>query len=77
MTQAVDLRCEAHPRRLLGRLLTESTTRHVDPGSNLLEFHCRECTRDARVLDSSVLRVLHRFDLTGDLIETVTVPDPG
>lgn len=74
--EAVELRCEDHPRRLLGRLLHDGAERRVVPG-NLLEFACRDCARARRRDGQDVVRVLHRFDLTGELIETVTVADPG
>ena len=38
---------------------------------NLLEITCRDCARTARAHDPSVRRVLHRFALSGELIESV------
>lgn len=75
MPETVDLRCDDNPRRLLGKLLV-TEPRRVDPGSNLLEFACRDCSRDARRDGQGQVRVLHRFDLAGRLVETV-LDQPG
>jgi hypothetical protein len=33
---------------------------------NLIELSCRDCTKEARRDDPSVVRVLHLFDFAGD-----------
>jgi len=73
VTEAIEIRCESHPGRLLGRLLQSSSQRRVDPSSNLLEFTCRECARDLRKDGDPVTRVLHRYNLVGELVETEVV----
>lgn len=65
----VDLRCPVGPRQLFCRMRQEGETPVVVPG-NLMEFHCRHCTAEARRSDSSVKRVLHYFNLAGELMAT-------
>jgi hypothetical protein len=38
---------------------------------NLVEFACSDCKRAVRSQDHQVFRVLHRFNIVGELIETV------
>ena len=70
VTVATELRCPTGPRRLLAKLRQEGKPVKVVPG-NLMELHCRDCTKIERLSDPSVIRVLHRFDLAGELVETV------
>jgi hypothetical protein len=63
MTEILDLRCPIDSQRMFGRLVVDRSIRIV-PG-NLIEFACDKCKRRM-----GAKRVLHRFDLTGDLIET-------
>jgi hypothetical protein len=39
---------------------------------NLIELSCEDCKRQLRQRGLRVKRVLHRFDLSGALIETLT-----
>lgn len=57
-----DLRCPVNPSRLFARLRGP-----VIVEGNLIEVACRDCRRGRRV------RVLHRFDVLGNLVETVEV----
>lgn len=63
----VDVRCPVNASRLFMRLRLRDPEVRIDPGSNLLEVLCRDCGRAAGA------RVLHRYDITGELIETVTL----
>jgi hypothetical protein len=49
---------------------------YVQP-DNLIELSCRDCTKDARRSDPSVIRVLHLFDLTGEFIRSEVTVRPG
>lgn len=64
----VDIRCPSGPGRLLGKLHGQKL--HVVEG-NLIELACQDCKRLRRQAGESVSIVLHRYDLTGALIETV------
>lgn len=74
MTSVVDLRCPVGPQRLFAKLrLGRETVRYVQP-DNLIEFSCSDCSnRLSRAGDRS-LRVLHRYNVLGELIQTVTEP---
>lgn len=66
MDDIVDMRCPVDFQRMFGRLLVDGS---VVISDNLLEFSCDKCRRRTGV------RTLHRFDLSGQLVETVAVPD--
>lgn len=68
--ETVEVRCPVGPRRLLSKLLLAGGTPQVVSG-NLIEFSCSDCTKQARVKNPAVFRVLHRYDLTGELVESV------
>lgn len=38
---------------------------------NLAEFACSDCKRAVKIADHTVYRVLHRFNVAGELVETV------
>ena len=64
MPEMLELRCPIDRQRMFGRLVVDRSIRIVE--GNLIEFACDKCKR--RV---GAHRVLHRFDLAGELIETV------
>lgn len=68
--EVVDLRCPVGPRQLLLKLHTTGERAHVND-DNLMEISCRDCTRTARRSDPGVVRVLHRFNFIGELVESV------
>lgn len=68
----VDLRCPITPRRLFARLRSREAL--IDPGTNLVEVACDDCKKSARRLGHDVGPVLHRFNLLGECVETVSVP---
>ena len=60
------------PGRLLFKLrLSGEIPSYVYP-DNLIELPCEECKAQLRRQGRQVKRVLHRFDLSGTLIETLT-----
>lgn len=70
--QTVEIRCPEDPRRLLSKLLLAGEKPTVVEG-NLIEIACMACKHDLRREDPSVVRVLHRYNLIGELVETVVV----
>ena len=58
----LELRCAENPSRMFGKLLVEQGA--VVNSDNLLEFACRDCRTEG------VRRVLHRFNVLGELVET-------
>jgi hypothetical protein len=60
------------PGKLLMKLrLSGERPSYVQP-DNLIELACEECRLRLRRRGTRVKRVLHRFDLAGNLIETLT-----
>lgn len=66
--EMIEIRCPVGPRRLLFRM--QPLKPHITPG-NLIELSCSDCTRETRKKKPDTLRVVHRFDLLGDLVESV------
>lgn len=73
MSAEVEVRCPNDARRLFAKLRQEGKAPVIAPG-NLMEFSCRECKQAMIRSGRPTERVLHRYDLTGQLVETVTVP---
>lgn len=70
-----DGRCR--PGRLLLKLrLAGGRPSYVHP-DNLIELSCDDCKYRLKRAGVRVGRVLHRFDLSGDLVETLTEGGPG
>jgi len=60
------------PGRLLFKLrLSGAVPSFVHP-DNLIELQCEDCVYRLRRKGHQVKRVLHRYDLAGNLIETLT-----
>lgn len=70
--RTVELRCPVGPRRLLSKLLIAGERPHVVEG-NLIEFACPECAKASRMRNPKVYRILHRFNLLGELVESLEV----
>lgn len=72
-TTIVDLRCPAGPQKLLARQEQRGEPRVID-GDNLMVLPCRDCRRATEQAEGKrPVRVLHKFDILGALIETEIV----
>lgn len=71
MTTVVELRCPTGPKRLLSKLRLTGEQPRIIPGENLVELSCDDCKRSLRRTNPNVVRVLHRYDLAGALVESV------
>jgi hypothetical protein len=67
--EEVELRCDAG-KLLAVMLLGGEQPSFVKP-DNLIELYCNWCSRRERRLDARVQRVLHRFDMSGELVTTL------
>lgn len=67
MDGEVELRCSEHPGKIFAKIRP-----HIVEG-NLLEVACPKC-RDALGRDK---QVLHRFNVAGELVETVIQEHPS
>jgi hypothetical protein len=71
MGTSTEFRCPRDPAWLFMKYLSLSPPRHTD--GNLMEFSCPSCKRNLRRAGNDVAYVLHRYDVTGALVETVEV----
>lgn len=69
----VELRCPVGPRRLFARMIQRGERPSYIHPDNLIEFSCYDCRRSYQREGRAVRRVLHRYNLAGELIETLTV----
>ena len=68
----VEVRCPVGPQRLFSKLrLGQIEGRYIQPG-NLIEFACSDCSRQLSRADGAPVRVLHRYNFLGELVETLT-----
>lgn len=65
----VELRCPEGPRKLLAKTVISGIKPHIADG-NLVELNCDFCKQELRRQGQRVTRVLHRFNLAGDLVES-------
>jgi hypothetical protein len=68
--ETIEIRCPIGPQRLLSKLLVRGQHPAVTT-DNLIEFACSDCKQTLQKQGQKVRRILHRYDLSGDLIETV------
>lgn len=68
----VEIRCPENFSRLFVKMkLAGESPTYVE--GNLMEFACDDCKRMHRRAGDAVLRVLHRYNFLGELVETVVV----
>jgi hypothetical protein len=86
VAEQVDLRCpgnvpwsadsdECTPGHLLARLRIAGEKPSFVHPENLIEMACPDCKRDYRRLGRPVKRVLHRYNMLGELLETLIQED--
>lgn len=63
------------PGRLLFKLVTAGGAPSFVRPDNLIELPCEDCKYRLGKMGRRVKRVLHRFDLAGNLVETLTDGD--
>lgn len=69
--QLIELRCPIGPKALLAKSVLLGDPAGMNLDLNLMEITCRDCAKQARVNDSRVKRVKHRFNVLGQLVESV------
>ncbi len=67
MTQIIEMRCDQDPRRLFGKMRLDQKPR-IDSLTNLMEFACDKCRKQ-----TGAVQVFHRFNILGELVETIRV----
>lgn len=69
--QLIELRCPLGPRALLAKSVLLGDPAGMNLDLNLMEITCRDCAKLARATDPGVRRVKHRFNVLGQLVESV------
>lgn len=69
----IELRCPVGARRLFARMLQRGERPSYVHPDNLIEFSCYDCRHDMAQRGKPCRRVLHRYDIAGNLIETLVV----
>ena len=72
-----EIRCPVGPRRLFLKMLSEGGQPTTNPELNCMELSCQDCCRTLRREEQPVFRVLHRYAVNGELIETVVMWNDG
>lgn len=67
--KVMELRCPEDPRRLFSKLIQSGGKPAITDG-NLIEFACQNCKKTLRSQGVDVARVLHRYNIAGELVET-------
>lgn len=74
--ERVEVRCPQGPKNLLMKLALEPERQVVPVHDGNMEIFCRDCTRHAkRQMQQAGLstnfRIIHRFDLAGNFVESI------
>jgi hypothetical protein len=70
----VEIRCPEGPQRLFMKMrLSDNADErpHIIQGLNLMELACSDCARAYRKRDPEIFRILHRYAIDGDLVESI------
>lgn len=65
-----EIRCPEDSRRLFSKLILDVTHSKIT-NENLIEFACQNCKKRLRDEGIPVNQVLHRYNIAGELVETV------
>lgn len=68
----VEIRCPNNPSRLFAILIENGSTPKIT-SNNVFEIACPDCARIRRRAGTPVYRILHRYDFSGELVETIEV----
>jgi hypothetical protein len=68
--ETIEIRCPEDPRRILTKILIRGERPHITE-DNLIEIACDSCKVRLRRQGKTLDIVLHRYDLLGELIQTV------
>lgn len=73
VSEETELRCPAGPQKLLAKVVSDGQQpQYVHPG-NWIELACLDCKRVLARRGRRVSRVLHRYTILGELVETLVV----
>jgi hypothetical protein len=66
----LDLRCPFGPRQLLAKVSRDGDYHGMSPDGLTLDIACRDCAKQTRKTDPRVRRVVHRFNVLGQLVDS-------
>ena len=69
----VEVRCPLGNKRLFGKLLVDPALKELSPRiveGNLVEFACAECRKLLASKGEDVARVLHQYNIMGELVRS-------
>lgn len=73
-----EIRCPTGPQRLFLKLtIEEGRIPLVNSELNCMELSCQDCCRSLRRKGHPIFRVLHRYAINAELVETVLVWNDG
>lgn len=76
MVNTVEVRCPVGPQKLFVKLkLGEEFGGYVD--GNLFEFSCSDCAKRIGREKAIPVRVFHRYNFVGELVQTLVKAAPG
>lgn len=67
-----EIRCPEDSRRLFSKFILD-TKNSIITSDNLIEFACQNCKKNLKDEGIIVDNVLHRYNIAGELVETVQV----
>jgi len=67
----LEIRCPNGPRKLFAKVISEGGAPSYTDDGSLIELSCSECKRGLRGKGRRVFRVLHRYNILGQHVETV------
>jgi len=73
----IEIRCPNGPQRLFMKLIAPEPLPRVVEDLNLMELACGDCARQMRKDEYDIYRVLHRYAMNGELVESVLVWSDG
>lgn len=73
METEVEIRCPIGPRKLFSKLI-QSGDKPIYTDDNLIEFACTDCRKLLAKRGLKYKRVMHRYNLAGELVSTKVVP---
>ena len=66
----IEIRCPVGPRRLFTKLVQSGEVATIT-NDNLIEFACTDCRKALKRTGRDVHRVLHRYNLAGELVTSL------
>jgi hypothetical protein len=71
-TEVVEVRCPVGPQRLFAKFRLDGGVNPTITDDNLIEFACSDCRKTLQRSDLHITRVLHRYNIFGELVESDT-----